>query len=251
MRGSNQEGARRRRGTLAPSSILTIEEARAAAALLSTEGLVVRAQDYISRYGRDIRSERGGVPFELAAVLGVLHSGKPGFFWYVSPRVQEALEVGRGASPALQLWAGLRVTNEAALLLEHIQGAAGIRVGQLTAADFWAAVLRLESLGPRVFVELCRRAGGALQLAAWVTDNDPGQVGELRAGTIVYRVLAVSKWLEAAAELCASHGAELEHGPGVLIESRDARVRRIAKKATLGGWAISQVAMLIRTKAQV
>ena len=208
---------------------------------------MLRGQEYFNRYAKDLRSERGGVPLELAAVLGVLRAGQPGFFWYISPAEQRRLDVGRQASPALQLWAGLRVVNEAAILLEQVATTVQLPVLEVSGVDWWAAVLRLEALGPRTFVELCRRAGGALELGAWAETNDPGD-GQLPAGVVVYRILAVRTWVLAAAELAAARGLELPVSSGEFIESRDHRVQAIVKKATLGGYAVAQLAQLARAK---
>jgi hypothetical protein len=247
MRRGHGEGAGRSGPAQSPAALLTAAEAREAAALLSVEGLVLRAQDYLSRYEKDLRSEGGGVPVELGAVLGVLRSGKPGFFWYVPRAVQARLDVGRGASPALQLWAGLRTVNEAAIRLEQVQGAAGLP-RDAAPADYWAAVLRLEALGPRAFIALCHAAGGAAGLAQHVLATDPGVVAGLAEGTTVYRVLAVSSWVQAALELCASREVELTAGPGVIIGSRDERVRKIAKRATMGGWVGTSLLMLAKAR---
>lgn len=219
--------------------------------MLSVEGLLVRAQDYLARYGKDLKSERGGVPVELAAVLGVLHTGHPGFFWYISPAAQRRFDVGREASPALQLWAGLRLVNESAIQLEQLVAAVKLPVAELTGADWWAAVLRLDALGPTAFAELCRLAGGALELGPWVEANDPGPVAGLPEGVIVYRVLAVRTWVQAAVELAAARGQQLPLAPGRLISSRDGRVRAIAKKASLGGYAVAQLAQLARAKGLI
>lgn len=250
MRRELGKGESRRGAPQSPAALLTAAEAREAAALLSIEGLVLRAQDYLSRYEKDLRSEGGGVPVELGAVLGVLRSGKPGFFWYIPPEAQARLEVGRGASPALQLWAGLRLVNEAAIRLEQVGGAAGLPQ-DAAPADYWAAALRLEALGPRAFLALCHEAGGALALGRYVLEHDPGVVAGVFEGTVVYRTLAVSSWVGAALELCASRRVELAPGPGVIIGSRDARVRKIAKKATLGGWAGTALLLLAKAKGLI
>lgn len=207
----------------------------------------MKAREYLMRYEKDIKSERGGVPVELAGVLGVLHSGRPGFFWHIPPAAQERLGVGAGGSPALQLWAGLRLVNEAALLLEQVRDTVRLPRG-IAGSEYWAAALRLEALGPRPFVELAHRAGGALALADYVSETDPGDVHGLAEGTIVYRTIAVRSWMWAALELAGSRGRELEPGPGVLIHSRDERVRRIARKASTGGWIASHLAILFKAR---
>ncbi|MCK9355524.1 MAG: hypothetical protein M0R22_00015 [Dehalococcoidia bacterium] len=248
MQGALREGSRDREQHVATAAHLTVEEAREAAGLLSVEGLLVRAQDYLGRYGKDLRSERGGIPIELAAVLGVLHTGQPGFFWYISPAAQKRLDIGRQASPALQLWAGLRLVNEAALQLEQLAPAVKLPVSKLSGVDWWAAVLRFEALGREAFIELCKRAGGALELYSFVETNDPGPVAGLSSGTVVYRVLAARAWVQAADELAAARGQELELAPGQLIDSRDGRVKAIVKKASLAGYAVAQAAQLVRYK---
>jgi len=238
-------------GAFSPAATLSAAEAREAAAMVSIEGLVLRAQDYLTRYEKDLRSEGGGVPVELGAVLGILHSGKPGFFWHIPRAAQARLAAGRNASPALQLWAGLRLVNESAIRLEQVQAAAKLQVDEVDPADYWAAVLRLDALGPRAFLELCRAAGGALQLAQYVLAHDPGTVQGLPEGAAVYRTLAVSTWVVAALELADGRGVELQVRPGELIDSRDGRVRKIAKKAMMGGWLGAHLLTLARAKGLI
>jgi hypothetical protein len=190
------------------------------------------------------------VPVELAAVLGVLRSGKPGFFWHIPIAAQRRLDVGKGASPALQLWAGLRLVNETAIRFEQLSSV--LRVPpDLSGPDYWAAVVRLEALGSKAFLELVQRAGGVTVVGQYVLDHELGDVAGQAEGLVIYRTLAVRTWVDAALELCRGRGTELQVTAGELIESRDARVRAIAKKASIGGWGLAHLLTLIRAKGMI
>jgi hypothetical protein len=216
--------------------------------MISIPGLVVRSQDYLRRHGKDLASEAGGVPLPLAAVLGVLHGGTPGWFWHIPRAAQRALNVGKGASPALQLWAGLHLVNVAARTLDELSSAVGLDVRSTSGAAWWTAVLQLEALGPRTFVDLCSMVGSAHELCSFVDQVDPGPVRGLAEGAVVYRTLAPAEWVKAAVELARGSGVELLYSRGELIDSRDGRVRAIARKASTIGYAALQLATLVHVK---
>jgi hypothetical protein len=230
-----------------------LSQARQQAADISPRELSLRANPIYQKWTKPLETERGDVPLPLAAVLtwsagggGVRH------LWPVPPVTARRLGVVDGAPNRVQLWAGLRVVNEVAAVLQKtlpdlFKGPDG---------DFWACTVQARDIGVARWVEALKRsyspeseAALAVQLASWALEAPREELSELRApaAMLAYRLIAAPLRVQAAVLL--GGGAPLvSEGFGKLIERPDIRLRINVARA-LGGTQIASLAAFGAWKA--
>lgn len=208
------------------------------------QDIVTTAQNYITEYRDSLDEERGGIPMALAGVMGAVNQGVGGWFWALSPETSKRLQIPKTNEQGellsrLHLWAGLRVLNEAAIVIEKTWPDL---LDGLDGHDYWLVVLLYRSFGKSRFIELVRAADGYPdEIVDLLKTGDVPALKDLSSAVVARRILTAATRVFAAEVV---HGGPLPTSRGDLISAPDARWRKKWAKGIAATGLLTHVANL-------